>query len=269
MAKGKTKAGFNRILNVVPSAATERDWQFDNALESDAIAAPPLALPASVDLRKAWWKIGDQQATGSCVGWASTDGVARYSFAQAGRLATTARLSPRFTWMASKETDEFNIRPGSFIEESGTSLKAALDILRKYGAAPEELLPFAIATTLYPGKEADFYATCATRKIASYFNLQKNLANWRSWLAAHGPLLVALKVDQTWRNATATGGKLDVFVPAPSHGGHAVAVVGYRADGRFILRNSWGTGWGDKGFGYASEAYINAAFFDESYGVTL
>ena len=30
-----------------------------------------------------------------------------------------------------------------------------------------------------------------------------------------------------------------------------------------------GTTWGDGGFGYASEAYINAGFFNESYGVTL
>ncbi|HYJ81580.1 MAG TPA: C1 family peptidase [Allosphingosinicella sp.] len=268
MAKAKSKTRIKRILNVFPSVATEMDWQFENALEAEAIAAPPLALPASVDLRKPWWEIGDQEATGSCVGWASTDAVARYSFVQAGRLATTARLSPRFTWMASKETDEFTARPGSFIEEGGTSLKAALDILRKYGAAPEELLPFKLVTTLYPGREADFYATCATRKIAAYFNLKKNYANWRSWLAAHGPLLVALKVDKSWQDCDSTG-KLDVFQPAPRHGGHAVAVVGYRADGRFILRNSWGKTWGDQGFAYASEAYIKDAFFDEAYGITL
>ena len=48
-----------------------------------------------------------------------------------------------------------------------------------------------------------------------------------------------------------------------------VAVVGYTTDKRFILRNSWGTAWGEKGFGYASEAYINAEFYNESYRVTL
>ena len=31
-------------------------------------------------------------------------------------------------------------------------------------------------------------------------------------------------------------------------GGHAVAVVGYNKHG-FILRNSWGTSWGDYGYG--------------------
>jgi C1A family cysteine protease len=52
-------------------------------------------------------------------------------------------------------------------------------------------------------------------------------------------------------------------------GGHAVCVVGYTTDKRFIIRNSWGTLWGDKGFAYASEAYINAGFYNESYGVAV
>ena len=70
----------------------------------------------------------------------------------------------------------------------------------------------------------------ATRKILAYFNLFKNLANWRTWLATKGPLLVALSVDATWDNATATQGKLDTFQPTTVRGGHAVAVVGYRTD---------------------------------------
>jgi C1A family cysteine protease len=119
------------------------------------------------------------------------------------------------------------------------------------------------------GNEDTFFATAATRRIASYFNLEKNLANWRSWLAAHGPILAGLSVDATWDNATVTRGKLDTFQANTVRGGHAIAVVGYTSDRRFIIRNSWGTSWGDRGFAYASEAYINAGFFNESYGVTL
>ena len=81
--------------------------------------------------------------------------------------------------------------------------------------------------------------------------------------------MVGLNVDATWDGAKATHGLLDVFQPGTIRGGHAVALVGYRADGRFIVRNSWGTAWGDNGFGYASEAYITGAFFNESYGVTI
>jgi C1A family cysteine protease len=259
----------NRICNLVPSRNIENDWRYEHAIAANAVAAPPATLPASVDLRAAWWDIGNQESTGSCVGWGSTDGVARYHFVTASRLAKNVKLSPRFTWMASKETDEFVNRPETMIEGAGTSLKAAVDILRKYGAVPETLLPFHMATNMYLGDEDAFFATAATRRVASYFNLLKNTTNWRSWLATHGPILVGLSVDATWDNATATHGKLDTFQPKTVRGGHAVAAVGYTTDNRIIIRNSWGTAWGDKGFAYASEAYINAAFFNESYGVTL
>ena len=271
MAKSsKARPEQKRICNLVPTPedSTRNDWQFSDAREAGLLGARA-ALAASLDLRKSWWGVGDQGNTGSCVGWASTDGVARHMFVSAARLPQATTLSPRFTWMACKETDQFTSRPETMIEGAGTTLKAAVDILRKYGAVPEALLPFKITTTMYTGNANTFYATAATRKIAAYFNLQRNLPNWRAWLAQHGPILVGLNVDSTWDNATATGGKLDTFQPATVRGGHAVALVGYTADKRFIVRNSWGTAWGDKGFGYASEAYINGAFYNESYGVTL
>ncbi len=264
----KERPEQERICNLKPSHKTETDWLYHDAVESGTLGAPA-ALPASLDLRKPWWDIGDQKNTGSCVGWGSTDGVANYMFVMANRLPQNVKLSPRFTWMASKETDQFTTRPETMIEGAGTTLKAAVDILRNFGAVPETILPFNIVTTMYTGNENTLFATAATRKITSYFNLQRNLPNWRAWLVQHGPILVGLNVDHTWDNATATGGKLDTFQPNTVRGGHAVALVGYTTDQRFILRNSWGTSWGDKGFAYASESYINGAFYDESYGVTL
>jgi C1A family cysteine protease len=257
-----------RICNLVPSRATENDWKFEHAVQSGALGAVA-ALPSDKDLRQAWWKIGDQGATGSCVGWASTDGIMRYHLVKAGRLGKNEMVSPRYTWMASKETDEFVKRPETFIEEAGTSLKAAMDICRKYGVVLESMLPFPIGTLMYADDENAFYASAAQRRAAAYFNLAKNLNQWRTWLASGGPILVGLNVDATWDGATATHGILDAFQPNSVRGGHAVCVVGYRKDGRFIIRNSWGTGWGDKGFAYASEAYISAAFFNESYGINL
>ena len=268
MAKKPTRAReAMRVCNVVPSRDTEKDWRFQHAVQSSAIAAPA-ALPASVDLRAAWWDIGDQEDTGSCVGWSSTDGVARYQFVKAGKLSKKEKLSPRFTWMASKETDEFVSRPETMIEEAGTSLKAAVDILRKLGAVPEKLLPFHISTKMYGGNENTFYATAASRRIASYFNLKKKLANWRVWLANNGPILVALNVDATWDNAAALRASWMSF----SLTQYAAAMLSPLSDTRRMVASSYeiaGYPWGDKGFGYASEAYINGAFFNESYGVTL
>ena len=256
-----------RICNLVPSRNTETDWKLEHAVASGALGAV-VAPPASVDLRAAWWKIGNQENTGSCVGWASTDGVVRYHMVKASRLGQNELLSPRFTWMASKETDEFVSRPETFIEGAGTSLKAAMEILKKYGAVPEQLLPFHVQTTMYGGDENVFFSTAAQRKISAYYNLGKDPNQWRTWLATRGPIMAGLNVDATWDHATATHGNLDAFV-GPTRGGHAVCIVGYKTDGRFIIRNSWDTTWGDNGFGYAKPAYIQGAFFNESYGVTL
>src|SRR4051794_16036080 len=101
----RTKHEPYRICNIVPSRDTQNDWRFEDAAAAGmlgAVAAPP----ASKDLRAAWWKVGDQESTGSCVGWGSTDGVMRYHLVQAGKLKQNELLSPRFTWIASKETDE-------------------------------------------------------------------------------------------------------------------------------------------------------------------
>ena len=45
-------------------------------------------------------------------------------------------------------------------------------------------------------------------------------------------------------------------------------MVGYTSTG-FIIRNSWGTGWGDKGFAYASNAYAKKAFTEAAAKAAL
>lgn len=265
-----THMPVQRVLNCIPSAKLEQDWGFENAQRADVLRASG-PLPACVDLRASWWKIGEQGATGSCVGWASGDGVIRWHFAQLGLIPKNQHVAVRYLWMAAKETDEFISQPTSFIENAGTSLKSALDVARKYGLVLDSAVPF-IGGKLYPGDERTFFALAARLKIASYFNLRDSFANWRSWLANNGPILTRLSVDATWDQATETAGNLDVYQAGTQRGGHAVAIVGYTPD-RFIVRNSWGSAWGDKGFAYASLDYARAAFTDglrtEAYGVTI
>jgi C1A family cysteine protease len=251
------------ILNCIPSKDTHKDWTIQHATTAGVMAAGA-APTAAVDLRADWWAIGDQGETGSCVGWASADSVLRYSMVKANRITQDDLLSVRFIWMAAKETDEFTAMPTTFIELEGTSLKAALDIARKFGMVLEPVLPFGSAK-MYPYDSNSFYALAAQLKIVSYFNLGTNLADWRMWLATQGPILTRLGVDKTWDNVNAQG-QLDTYQPDTVRGGHAVSLVGYTADA-FIVRNSWGTSWGDKGFAYASDAYAQAAF-TEAYGVT-
>lgn len=259
------KTRSSRILNCIHSRETERDWGFENARGAGIV--PSLqAIPDTVDWREDWWKIGDQGRTGSCVGWATADSVIRWHFVKADQLEKDVPLSVRFIWMASKETDEFSAQPTTFVEMAGTSLKAALDVARKYGTVTDSVLPFR-SGKLYPQDEKTFYALAARLKIASYFNLGRNRGVWRRWLSTQGPILTRLDVDETWNRAAQTHGNLDVYHPVLEDRGHAVAIVGYDST-RFIVRNSWGTDWGDAGFGYASLEYAQEAF-TEAYGITV
>src|SRR4029453_4864228 len=151
----------------------------------------------------------------------------RHQQVEANLLAKDELLSPRFVWMASKEFDEFTTRADTFLEEAGTSLKSAMGTGRKYGTVPDAMLPFHIVTKMHLGSENAFYAEAAQRKVASYFNLQRDLNQWKAWLPPHGPILAGLSVDQTWDNATTPGGKLDTYMPNTARGGHAIAIVGY------------------------------------------
>ena len=268
----------NRILNVIPSPETEKDWRYSHAAEAGIIRKPEAAAPpTSKDLRQKWWDIRNQGGTGACVGFATVDSVLRWQFAQAGRLGKTTKdkdkLSPRFTWMASKETDQYTSYPTTMIERTGTWLKAALEVSRKFGAVRELDLQFQ-PEKLWDGTQSGFFSTAAQFKISSYYNLSHRwfrswsdtLKIWRNWIANIGPILTRLDVDATWDNVTSSG-KLNTYKPNTKRGGHAVALVGYTRD-RFIVRNSWGQSWGDKGYGYASLAYTKAAF-TEAYGVKI
>jgi C1A family cysteine protease len=266
MATKKKPLERKRILNILPSRDTEKDWTIATAEHSYALKAEK--LPVRVDLRESWWGINDQGSTGSCVGWALADSVLRWHFVKSGKLSKNKLMSVRFIWMASKELDEFTNRPTTFIEEAGTSLKAALDVARKYGSVLDQNLPFS-TPKLSQEEEGVFYSRASEFKIRAYYNLHggDRILNWKKWLSGNGPVFTALNVDATWYDALKTKGKLDKY-RKPAYGGHAVAIVGYTND-RFIIRNSWGTTqWGDLGFGYASLAYAEAAF-TESYGVSL
>src|SRR5262249_22059482 len=141
----------------------------------------------------------------------------------------------------------------------------ALDIARKYGAVRDTDLPFDEGA-LFPGTAKTFYARAAKLKIAGYVNLGTDQAQWRKWISSQGPVVVRLLVDGSWHGVGADG-VIILYDKKSAGDAHAVALVGYNAD-HFVVRNSWGTGWGDAGFGYASNAYAGGAF-TESYGVVL
>ena len=254
-----------RILNCVPSLNTEHDWRIDTATRA-GIVEDEAELPAEVDLREDWWTIRDQGSTGACVGFAAADGVLRWHYVKAGLIGRNEVTSPRFIWMANKETDEITEYPTSFIDSAGTQTKRALRIAHRWGCVLEKDLP--MDGPLWRDSTVSLYSRASGLRIESYFNLGADPDDWRRWLATRGPILTRLSVDKTFMQAgSGAASRLRVYDADKILGGHAVAIVGY-TDRYFIVRNSWGTSWGDAGFAYASFEYAAAAF-TEAYGVVV
>lgn len=257
------------ILNCEESQKTEDDWDYSVALKSNFLNDDTDIIEPFDPRNHSQWKIGDQDNQGSCVGWAVADSCLRWLFFV--RNNSEKKLSVRFIWMASKETDEIIDRPTSFLERSGTNIKSALDIARKYGCVLETDLEL---TNNNYDEEDVFYAKASRFKILNYFNLNLNCdcdfkeQLWKKWLiSGNGPIIIRLDVDTTWTNADYLNPTLDEYQRMNTKKGHAAAIVGYNEKG-FIVRNSWGENWGENGYAYATLNYANAAF-TEAYGVCI
>jgi hypothetical protein len=256
----------------IPAARRSREPanDFDAARAHAEGRVGEAPLPDVVDLRRDWHTVPDQGRTASCVGWAIADSVLRWQLVEAGQLARDQPLSARHVWMAAKETDQRADYPSTFLEEDGTSLKAGLDVVRKFGAVLESELPW--SGRLAAGAPEDYYRSARRRRIMAYFNLgddsvpdrSVHFGEWRRWLYEKGPVLVLLAEDG---QLTTPENGLEVFDHASAHGSHAAALFGY-GPGYFLVRSTWGPGWGDGGYARMSLAYTAEAVI-ESYGVML
>lgn len=265
MAAGGRVVGI-RVLNGVPSMDKENDWTIDMAI-AEGLVNP--AFPEKADLREDWWNIGDQGKSSSCVGWASTDALLRWHLVKQNRIRKHDHLSMRFTWMAAKETDKNTDFAETFIERAGVPLKAALDVMRKFGAVHERYFKFEHGFVDYEYDTQTFYDMAAQLKIKSYYrvinNDNCNVDFLRMWISSQGPVLALADIDANF--STPIDGKLEVYDKEKIDGGHAIAIVGYDKD-YFIVRNSWGTEYGDNGYVYCSNAYITGAIC-EAYGIVI
>jgi C1A family cysteine protease len=93
----------------------------------------------------------------------------------------------------------------------------------------------------------------------AYQRVSQDLLDMKSCLAAGFPMVIGFTVYQSFESdSVASSG----VVPMPAYGesvlgGHAVLNVGYDDQaGTFIAQNSWGTGWGQKGFFTLPQAYL-------------
>ena len=239
------QAFLKRFCNLMPDPLDPRDYPY--VALGVALGAP--SIPRRVDYSRETKPVGDQRRTGSCVGWATAYGLRRWLH----RKATGRRLgfSVRFVWMGSKEYDPFDLNVP--FELSGTRIRDAFKIMRKFGACTDRRWPFRKQLPDV-GSEALIKREALRYRIGIYHRLFTNEER-RIHLAREGPFVVGVPVFSNWSRIGTDG-----VVPNPGgvrRGGHALLVVGYDDRAKmFKFQNSWGTTWGARGFGYFTYDYM-------------
>lgn len=229
-------------------------WVPDLPDARDHLYAAPIAmlkkLPAAVDLRSKFPPPYDQGQLGSCTGNAIAGAL------QFGRRKQ--KQKPDFT--PSRLFIYYNERAmeGTVNVDSGAQIRDGIKSVVKQGACFEKTWPYQITMfTVKPSAPA--YKEASKYQVTSYSRLTQTLTQLKGCLASGYPFVFGFTVYESFESTeVAKSGMMPM--PAASEkvlGGHAVVAVGYNdASQRFIIRNSWGSHWGQKGYFTMPYAYI-------------
>jgi C1A family cysteine protease len=227
-----------------PSVPDFRDHMF---------SVPRIAnLPTSVDLRPQCPPVWDQGQLGSCTAHAA---AGAYAFDLKKQGLPALMPSRLFIYYNERTLD------GDVSSDAGSYLRTAAKALNQFGVCDESAWPY-VETKFAkkPTPATKTYTPAKKHLAASYASLDStNLAGLKATLASGLPFMIGFSVYASFESdeVARTG-----IVPMPAKseaqlGGHAVLVVGYDdAKQRFIVRNSWGTGWGIAGYCEIPYAYL-------------
>ena len=238
MTKARKKTASPKLLKPgygwVPDLPDHRDL-----LYSGLRPVPP-TLPASVDLRTRCSPVEDQGDLGSCTGNALAGALEFLELKSHARFADLSRLFIYYN----ERVIEHSVR-----SDSGAQIRDGVKALAKQGVCTEIKWPYKISKfASKPG--AVCYTEAQKHRITSYHRIL-TVDEMRACLAEGFPFVFGFTVYESFETQhVAQTGVLNM--PQQNEravGGHAVLAVGYD-DGqrRFIVRNSWGSGWGQKGY---------------------
>ena len=237
----------------VPDLPDQRDFLYAAPVENMA------ALPTSVDLRPQCPKtVYDQGQLGSCT-----------ANAIAGALEFDRLKEGLPDFVPSRLFIYYNERvmEGTVGTDSGAQIRDGIKSVGSIGAPPETDWPYNIAEfAVKPSPKA--YQDAPLDKAVQYQRVARVLAQMKGCLASGYPFVYGFTVYTSFESPQVehTG-----IVPMPAAGekvlgGHAVLAVGYE-DGlqRFIVRNSWGPGWGMGGYFTVPYAYLTDSSLSDDF----
>ena len=210
-------------MNALKSPDDPRDW----VAESIYPAKSELDLPKELDLCKDLQPVRSQGRQGTC---AAQTAACMKEWQEKKDVGLSEHFSPQFIY-----NNRENYPSG------GMYGRDVMKILTNIGCCREIYFPYGVdknknTTSETAEKDAKNY------KISSYATVN-TIEGLKTALYKNGPCYISFPTysdagDTFWKPQHPT---------AERTGGHAVTVVGYNKKG-FILRNSWGSDWANKGY---------------------
>lgn len=207
-------------------------------------------LPEKVDLRESCPAVYDQKELGSCT--ANAIGAA-YEFDEIKQNEDNVFVPSRlFIYYNERKMEN------TTDSDSGASIRDGVKSINKFGVCNEKMWPYEITKfTIKPGDEC--YKEAKNHISVSYKRLDQTLFDMKCCLNDGYPFVFGFTVFDSFETdeVSKTGMMVMPGEGESSLGGHAVMAVGYDNEKQvFIVRNSWGLGWGDKGYFYMPYEYI-------------
>jgi hypothetical protein len=200
----------------------------------------------SIEMLRGTLSILDQGSDGACTGFGLAATIHR---AMTLMWGTFIEVSPWMLYSIAKDHDEFSGR-----EYAGSSCRGALKGWSEHGVLPAEQWQ----------KNYTTKATQETAKLATqipcgcYSRVNtRGIRDVHAAINSHGAVYCSATVHEGWMNPT----NGTIAYSEKNSGGHAFCLVGYTNTG-FVVQNSWGEAWGDKGLAVWSYADYTRNIYD-------
>jgi len=267
MARKRYGLGWQRDLPDIRDYTPETETIGKLIHKSKALKPPKAGLKKSEDLTQWCSPIEDQGDIGSCT---ANAGVALIEYYQRRAFGEHLDASRLFLYKVTRSLLHWTGDTGAWLR---TTMKAMV----LFGVPPEEFYPYDVSK--YDDEPSAFcYAFAQNYQSIKYYRLDKAtvsstqlLDRVKNFLAAGLPSMFGFTVYNFGND------KGEFEFPGPrdaSQGGHAVVAVGYddnrkigKEKGALKIRNSWGTDWGEGGYGWLPYAYVEAGLADDFWSL--
>ena len=172
--------------------------------------------------------------------------------------------------------------------DTGAYLRSTMGALVLCGVPPEEQWPYTDSAWEFDEEPTPFvYAIADNFEAINYFRHDpvntsgpETLVSVKKWLVTGIPAMFGFYVFDSFQDCNTPGG---IPFPGPddkTQGGHAIVAVGYDDDkmimnnktgeateGALLIRNSWGTEWGDAGYGWLPYKYVESGLASDFWSL--